>query len=62
MIITCYYVTGHAWPEDKDHCEDKGRMINADPSKLGERTKKRVLAQVLRNLLVYDNYFNQYLF
>lgn len=25
---------GYAWPEDKEHCEEYGRMLNADPSKV----------------------------
>lgn len=25
---------GYAWSEDKEHCEEYGRMINADPSKV----------------------------
>ena len=26
---------GYAWAEDKEHCEEFGRMLNADPSKVG---------------------------
>ncbi|KAJ1494487.1 tRNA-splicing ligase [Baffinella frigidus] len=26
---------GYAWPEDKEHCEEYGRMLQADPRKLG---------------------------
>eukprot|EP00392_Amoebophrya_sp_AT5.2_P014214 g14357.t1 len=25
---------GYAWAEDKEHCEEYGRMLNADPSKV----------------------------
>ena len=25
---------GYAWAEDKEHCEEFGRMLNADPSKV----------------------------
>ena len=25
---------GYAWAEDKEHCEEYGRMLNADPGKL----------------------------
>ncbi len=24
---------GYAWAEDKEHCEEYGRMLNGDPSK-----------------------------
>lgn len=24
---------GYAWVEDKEHCEEYGRMLNADPTK-----------------------------
>ena len=27
-------VVGYAWAEDKEHCEEYGRMLNADPSKV----------------------------
>lgn len=26
---------GYSWAEDKEHCEEYGRMLNADPSKAG---------------------------
>ena len=26
---------GYSWAEDKEHCEEYGRMLNADPSKVG---------------------------
>ena len=32
---------GHAWAEDKEHCEEQGRMLNADPSRVSARAKKR---------------------
>eukprot|EP00755_Sulcionema_specki_P023789 Sspe_Gene.14455::Locus_5005_Transcript_1_1_Confidence_1.000_Length_1711::g.14455::m.14455/K14415/RTCB, rtcB; tRNA-splicing ligase RtcB len=32
---------GYAWPEDKEHCEEYGRMLQADPSKVSIRAKKR---------------------
>ena len=25
---------GYAWPEDKEHCEEYGRMLNADVQKI----------------------------
>jgi len=37
---------GYAWPEDKEHCEEYGRMLNADPSKVSKRAKKRGLPQM----------------
>jgi len=37
---------GYAWPEDKDHCEEYGRMRNADPSKVSRKAKKRGLPQM----------------
>ena len=37
---------GYAWPEDKEHCEEFGRMLNADPSKVSARAKKRGLPQL----------------
>lgn len=37
---------GYAWPEDKEHCEEFGRMLQADSSKVSERAKKRGLSQL----------------
>merc|ERR1719313_1574071 len=37
---------GYAWPEDKEHCEEYGRMLNADPNKVSQRAKKRGLPQL----------------
>lgn len=37
---------GHAWPEDKEHCEERGRMSMADSSKVSQRAKKRGLPQL----------------
>lgn len=37
---------GYAWPEDKEHCEEFGRMLYADPSKVSLRAKKRGLPQL----------------
>ncbi|KAM9989314.1 hypothetical protein ACTFIY_005356 [Dictyostelium cf. discoideum] len=37
---------GYAWVEDKEHCEEYGRMLNADPTKVSERAKKRGLPQL----------------
>lgn len=37
---------GYAWAEDKEHCEENGRMLQANPSKVSQRAKKRGLPQV----------------
>ena len=37
---------GYAWAEDKEHCEEYGRMLSADPTKVSQRAKKRGLPQV----------------
>lgn len=37
---------GYAWAEDKEHCEEYGRMLNADPTKVTKRAKKRGLPQL----------------
>lgn len=37
---------GYVWAEDKEHCEEYGRMLNADPSVISTRAKKRGLPQL----------------
>ncbi|KAF6028922.1 RTCB [Bugula neritina] len=37
---------GYAWVEDKEHCEEYGRMLQADPRKVSMRAKKRGLPQL----------------
>lgn len=37
---------GYSWVEDKEHCEEYGRMLSADPSKVSKRAKKRGLPQL----------------
>lgn len=37
---------GYAWAEDKEHCEEYGRMLTADASKVSARAKKRGLTQM----------------
>ena len=37
---------GYAWAEDKEHCEEYGRILSADPSKVSKRAKKRGLPQL----------------
>ena len=41
-----HFVSGYAWAEDKEHCEEYGRMLQADPAKVSARAKKRGLPQV----------------
>lgn len=38
--------SGYAWAEDKEHCEEYGRMLQADPRKVSMRAKKRGLPQL----------------
>lgn len=37
---------GHAWPEDKNHIEEQGRMMNADSKLVSNRAISRGLSQV----------------
>lgn len=37
---------GYAWPEDKEHCEEYGRMLTADATKVSKRAQKRGLPQM----------------
>lgn len=37
---------GYAWAEDKEHCEEYGRMLTADSSCVSTRAKKRGLPQL----------------
>lgn len=37
---------GYSWPEDRVHCEEQGRMLLADPSKVTKRAKKRGVSQL----------------
>jgi len=37
---------GYAWPEDKEHCEEYGRMAAGDPSQVSRRAKRRGLPQM----------------
>ena len=39
-------ISGYAWAEDKEHCEEYGRMLQANPGKVSARAKKRGLPQV----------------
>jgi hypothetical protein len=35
-LATCAVIAreGYSWAEDKEHCEEYGRMLNADPTKV----------------------------
>ncbi|KAJ9465850.1 tRNA-splicing ligase RtcB-like protein [Diplonema papillatum] len=37
---------GQAWVEDRDHCEEFGRMLDVDPSVCSTRAKKRGMPQM----------------
>ena len=37
---------GYAWVEDKEHCEEYGRMLNADSRYVSLKAKKRGLPQL----------------
>ncbi|CAK8689296.1 RNA-splicing ligase RtcB homolog [Clavelina lepadiformis] len=37
---------GYAWAEDKEHCEEYGRLLQADQSKVSSKAKKRGLPQL----------------
>eukprot|EP01025_Chloroclados_australasicus_P046696 TRINITY_DN5153_c0_g2_i2.p1 TRINITY_DN5153_c0_g2~~TRINITY_DN5153_c0_g2_i2.p1 ORF type:complete len:527 (+),score=62.11 TRINITY_DN5153_c0_g2_i2:58-1581(+) len=37
---------GYSWAEDKEHCEEYGRMLNANPGSTTSRAKKRGLPQM----------------
>uniref|UniRef100_A0A0K2TLJ9 RNA-splicing ligase RtcB homolog n=2 Tax=Lepeophtheirus salmonis TaxID=72036 RepID=A0A0K2TLJ9_LEPSM len=37
---------GYVWPEDKEHCEEYGRMLSADPNCVSTRAKRRGLPQL----------------
>jgi len=37
---------GYSWAEDKEHCEEYGRMLSADPSCVSQRAKKRGICQL----------------
>ena len=48
---------GYAWAEDKEHCEEYGRMLGADPTKVSLRAKKRGLPQA--RLCPTQQFFSQ---
>ncbi|CAD5212774.1 unnamed protein product [Bursaphelenchus okinawaensis] len=37
---------GYSWAEDKEHCEEYGRMLQADATKVSTKAKKRGLPQL----------------
>ena len=45
---------GYSWVEDKEHCEEYGRMLQADASKVSTRAKKRGLPQVKNLFTIKD--------
>lgn len=59
---------GYAWAEDKEHCEEYGRMLQADPGKVSARAKKRGLPQLgtlgagnhYAEIQVVDEIYNNY--
>eukprot|EP00794_Sanderia_malayensis_P006117 gene6117-6821_t len=59
---------GYAWAEDKEHCEEYGRMLQADPSKVSFKAKKRGLPQLgtlgagnhYAEIQVVDEIYNDY--
>lgn len=59
---------GYVWAEDKEHCEEYGRMLNADASKVSVRAKKRGLPQLgtlgagnhYAEIQVVDEIFDKY--
>jgi len=59
---------GYAWAEDKEHCEEYGRMLQADPSKVSMKAKKRGLPQLgtlgagnhYAEIQVVDEIYNDY--
>ncbi len=45
---------GYAWAEDKEHCEEYGRMLQADPAKVSYKAKKRGLPQVCIAIVIRE--------
>lgn len=37
---------GYAWVEDKEHCEEFGRMLTADPQQVSQKARKRGVPQL----------------
>ena len=46
IVFPFFDLEGYSWPEDREHCEEEGRMMLADPSKVTKRAKKRGLSQL----------------
>ena len=49
FIISIFFNWNSAVPskaEDKEHCEEYGRLLNADPNKVSTKAKKRGLPQL----------------
>jgi hypothetical protein len=49
---------GYCWAEDKEHCEEYGRMLSADASKVSMKAKKRGLPQVSTKLSFKHSLFS----
>jgi tRNA-splicing ligase RtcB len=49
---------GYSWAEDKEHCEEYGRMLQADPTKVSQRAKKRGLPQVKSIYMIFKRLFS----
>lgn len=58
-IIIKIHCLGYAWAEDKEHCEENGRMLNADSSKVSMRARKRGLPQVKYFLILSNKIFKR---
>ena len=50
--LNIHFSLGYIWAEDKEHCEEYGRMLQADPSKVSLKAKKRGLPQVITNFSI----------
>ncbi len=46
FISGSLFLQGYSWAEDKEHCEEYGRMLNANPAKVSQRAKQRGLTQL----------------
>lgn len=58
--LTFKLYIGYIWAEDKEHCEEYGRMLNADSSKVSMRAKKRGLPQVGSYEFIFSIYISKH--
>lgn len=56
-FLSFFFSPGYIWAEDKEHCEEYGRMLNADPAKVSMRAKKRGLPQVCFKIAIHFQLF-----